>query len=169
MVRGGKKIYNPKLDKKYLNLEQEKMRKDIKQYLINISLEYYDKNVDHKQHINNILKLKNQIQEQYGHVLFEEKFRFGIAQKLLNLYLKYLWALDFIKSTPPHCPIDGTISKELNSNYRFAISDDAGEYEEVIKKADLIARDSSITISEWETNKFLEANYSQLIFPTTVD
>lgn len=162
MVRGGKKIYKPNLNK-IEEKKKEEMRKEIKQYLIGISSEYYKNKVDNDQHIKNIDTLKEEIQKKYNDILYDQTFRFGIAQKLLNLYLKYLWALGWIK-TPPHCPIDSKISKALGSNYKFAISDDKGEYEEVIKKADQAAKNNGISIIEWETEKFIDANYSKLDF-----
>lgn len=37
----------------------------------------------------------------------------GVAQKLLNLYLKYLWTLDIIDIAPPHFPVDRMIQEAL--------------------------------------------------------
>lgn len=36
------------------------------------------------------------------------RFRIGLAQKALNLYLKYLWCAGFA-ARPPHCPVDAII------------------------------------------------------------
>ena len=36
-------------------------------------------------------------------------FKIGHSQKLLNLMLKYYWCLEWLKYTPPHCPIDRMI------------------------------------------------------------
>lgn len=36
------------------------------------------------------------------------RFRIGLAQKALNLYLKYLWCAD-LAARPPHCPVDAII------------------------------------------------------------
>lgn len=38
---------------------------------------------------------------------------FGVAQKLLNLYLKYLWTLGYITPIPPHFPVDRMIQEAL--------------------------------------------------------
>lgn len=164
MVRGGKKIYNPNIDKKYLDKKKEEMHRDIKQHLVDIGKNYAVDKVNDDQHIKNINELKNYITTKYEQVLFEGKLRFGVAQKILNLYLKYLWALDWINSPPPHCPIDGQISNELKSSYKFAKSDDVDEYKEIIIKANQTAKNNGVGIAEWETNKFLETNYSQLDF-----
>lgn len=71
---------------------------------------YYQK-VEQEQHIKNIYKL----------VAFSKNLRiegncipinFGVAQKLLNLYLKYLWCLNVIPE-PPHFPVDRIIQEKL--------------------------------------------------------
>ena len=52
--------------------------------------------------------------------LFEKgKINFGIAQKMLNLYLKYQWSLGNIPA-PPHFPVDRIIQGELNKAARQA-------------------------------------------------
>jgi hypothetical protein len=40
--------------------------------------------------------------------LGELGYKYGVAQKLLNLFLKYLWCLGTI-AEPPHCPVDRII------------------------------------------------------------
>jgi hypothetical protein len=40
------------------------------------------------------------------------KINFGIAQKMLNLYLKYMWSLGNIQE-PPHFPVDRIIQIKL--------------------------------------------------------
>lgn len=75
------------------------------------------------------LELRRQIEEvakQYVNTVHEEdhimniwsiccvdeiglNINFGVAQKLLNLYLKYLWTFGYIKPIPPHFPVDRMI------------------------------------------------------------
>lgn len=132
-VRRGKRIY-----KKYPIVPEERRKKfriDIKQQLIEISKSYKSRKIDETEHIENIKKFITYIQDQNKDILYEEIFRFGIGQKLLNLYLKYLWTLGLMKEEPPHCPIDGQISRILKSGYKFAISNDIEEYKKVIEKA----------------------------------
>src|SRR5262245_47199684 len=40
--------------------------------------------------------------------LHKDRFRIGVSQKLVNLYLKYLWVAGLCPE-PPHCPIDGIV------------------------------------------------------------
>lgn len=44
---------------------------------------------------------------------------FGVAQKLLNLYLKYLWTLGIIEIAPPHFPVDRMIQEALKYKQLF--------------------------------------------------
>lgn len=160
------KIYNPKsnLNKKELESAKTKMRWDIKQCLVNIGKNYTDHKVNNEQHIKNINQLKDCITTKYNLILFKGEFRFGIAQKLLNLYLKYLWALGWIIPIPPHCPIDSTVSKTLNHEYKFSKSDSVDEYKKIIEKTNQVAIKNGNRIAEWEMNEFLETNYSKLDF-----
>jgi len=56
--------------------------------------------------INKRLSLENQ-------GLVGNKLRIGITQKLVNLFLKYLWCTDYAATPPPHCPFDGRVIEEL--------------------------------------------------------
>jgi hypothetical protein len=58
-----------------------------------------------KEHLNNILLLKNYAEESFANILDNKIYKVGTAQKLLNLTLKYWWCCDWIL-IPPHCPID---------------------------------------------------------------
>ena len=46
-------------------------------------------------------------------VLYEKKIPIGIAQKAVNLYLKYMWCFGWIPE-PPHCRIDRTVLEAVD-------------------------------------------------------
>lgn len=58
--------------------------------------------------IGHIVELQKAITDAHGDKLEGGKMKFGRAQKLLNMYLKYMWCAGEI-STPPHCPFDNQI------------------------------------------------------------
>jgi hypothetical protein len=58
-----------------------------------------------EQHLGNIEQLASVISRDHTAALTNGTFRIGIAQKALNLYLKYLWCLGRIEE-PLHCPVD---------------------------------------------------------------
>ena len=75
--------------------------------------EKYQEEVTARDHINQITSLVN-----FSNTLKIEgvtiPINFGVAQKLLNLYLKYLWCLDELNFCPPHFPVDRVIQMRLN-------------------------------------------------------
>lgn len=89
----------------------ETQRKDFKNALkehINTQiLPLYHNKVENDPHIANIINLM-----EFANTHSYVNMNIGIAQKLLNLYLKYLWC-DGEIPTPPHFPVDRTIQMEL--------------------------------------------------------
>lgn len=79
---------------------------------------------------------------------------FGVAQKLLNLYLKYLWCLGEI-DTPPHCPVDSRILVTVGlPNVRWSKMD-KGVYKNIIARIKEVADESGFAnMSEWELETF---------------
>jgi len=85
----------------------------LKGYIDNTIVPSYNKgNVSDDLHIENI-KSVQQYTSNFGKLLTNGQFNFGVSQKLLNLYLKYLWCLDIIPE-PPHFPVDRIIQQKLN-------------------------------------------------------
>jgi hypothetical protein len=68
--------------------------------------------VSGERHKENINQLANDLTAEFGNILCKGKFRIGIAQKALNLYLKYLWCMDQA-ALPPNCPFDSGIIGKL--------------------------------------------------------
>jgi hypothetical protein len=88
---------------------------------------------------------------------------FGVAQKIVNLYLKYLWCLGIFKSSPPHCPFDRNVIHVLrqccdNQKDRRWLSDIAwtemtqADYVRLVGVAQ--SSISSPSIAEWELGVF---------------
>jgi hypothetical protein len=72
----------------------------------------YTSQIEEEKHLSNIRNLSDTLTSGFQHCLRNGRFRIGIAQKALNLYLKYLWCLDLIVM-PPHCPFDSIIISHL--------------------------------------------------------
>jgi len=64
------------------------------------------------QHLENIKQLSEHTKK-YAALLKNGQLNIGVSQKVLNLFLKYLWCLKLIP-TPPHFPVDRMIQIELN-------------------------------------------------------
>jgi len=63
----------------------------------------YARVVTEDEHCQNIANLRDTLDEKHSDsgVLRNGRFRIGIAQKALNLYLKYLWCLGETQTPPP--------------------------------------------------------------------
>jgi len=64
------------------------------------------------EHIEKIISV-SRYSSNFSGILNRGRLNFGVSQKLLNLYLKYLWCLDILKTPPPHFPIDRIIQQNL--------------------------------------------------------
>ena len=118
------KLYNsekptPTKDRSTLTYNQwlEETKKAFKKVIKNkckdLLCSYADGNIDEHQHISNIKELANETaKKQFSKILTDGKINFGVAQKLLNLYLKYNWTLGEVE-TPPHFPVDRIIQEKL--------------------------------------------------------
>ena len=110
-------------------------------------------------HCQNIVILADSLTLQFKNsgILRDDRFRIGIAQKALNLYLKYLWCLGYIPA-PPHCPIDRRIIDKLNlsrserTNIDWTKLDDIEKYKSLIHKCRKKAE--NVSIAEWELKEW---------------
>jgi hypothetical protein len=92
--------------------------------------------------------------------LREYGYKIGIAQKLLNLYLKYLWCLNQIPK-PPHCPVDKIIIDKckpargvkgrLKKWTKITLM---SEYDEIIEVIRDDADKADMSIAEWELSVY---------------
>jgi len=104
-------------DKKIPPNEEDRkhFREALHIFIKNIALtQYVTKTVDKDTHISNIKSISEfTAKSEFSYLLNNGQLNFGISQKLLNLYLKYLWCMDKIE-TPPHFPVDRIIQENLN-------------------------------------------------------
>jgi hypothetical protein len=69
-------------------------------------------NYDPDDHYAYIEQMSQKLSQDFGSMLLGSRYRIGISQKFLNLYLKYYWCLNEIP-TPPHMPVDSIILRGL--------------------------------------------------------
>lgn len=100
-------IYLPTTSEKDKKIFRSSLLKFIDENLI----ELYENGVTEREHILNINSISN-FSTKFKDILNNGKINFGVSQKLLNLYLKYLWCLEEIP-TPPHFPVDSIIQTKL--------------------------------------------------------
>jgi hypothetical protein len=104
---GRAKVYRPDVPV----IEKKYFKRLLKGHLDTMIESCYFKSISQKTHIENIKEVMR-FSESTSDILTNGNLNFGVAQKLLNLYLKYHWCLGLIP-TPPHFPVDSIIQKEL--------------------------------------------------------
>jgi len=138
--------------------EREKMRaqfrEKIKEYVRKEVAPQYKNIVDENQHIRNIENFTKWSKE-FSSILNGGYLKIGVSQKLINLYLKYLWSLNIIK-TPPHCPFDRIIITKLGyyNPPSWTKLDNIFQYKEFVTKAKKKAEEKNLSIAEWELYVF---------------
>jgi hypothetical protein len=134
---------------------RDTFRREIIAYIKKELLDKYKTKVTHKTHCKNIEKLSKEGSKLGRKVLVRKKYKIGVAQKLLNLQLKYLWCADEI-AEPPHCPVDRVIINKTDSKgTAWTKIEIIEEYKKVIKSIEKEMKESGISsLSEWELINF---------------
>ncbi|HWG18887.1 MAG TPA: hypothetical protein VG225_00055 [Terracidiphilus sp.] len=113
--------------------------------------------VQDEQHIENIGTLQSGLTENCGSFLYEGIITFGVAQKALNTYLKYLWC-DCLIPAPPHCPFDsrilGLLKLPQNCEWRWTRGS-IEDYRQWVDAAKKIA--NTRPLCEWELGEWEKA------------
>jgi hypothetical protein len=148
-TRKGRRVYK---SKKPTDKARAAVGGALKSKLRSLAWQYYSRKVDDQTHIKNIVDLALYVSTTCGVFLNGGKLFFGVAQKALNVYLKYLWCLD-PNVIPPHCPFDDKIIKALGTlpvgcDTKWTTSDSATSYRAWVAAARAIAGTQSLP--EWE-------------------
>ena len=132
--------------------QREALREDLRKWLGQRAALYVEDVAD-VDHMAAIELLANHISSCHPGTLFARRFRIGSAQKILNLYLKYLWCLGEIKA-PPHCPFDSIVLAEIPGcrEVRWTQFDSIEEYERIVREARSEAGD--LGLAEWELRMY---------------
>ncbi|MBL7075737.1 hypothetical protein ISS37_10930 [candidate division KSB1 bacterium] len=138
------KVYAEDLSKK----DRTELKKSIKEELKKIAKNYTN-SVSESSHINKIQQLSQTISNTHREKLKGGQLRIGTAQKLLNVYIKFLWCLDEAKK-PKHCPIDRIVLKEIKDTRKWTDLKTIKEYKDVITKIRSHKGKKSIAKWEWE-------------------
>lgn len=141
--------------------ERKYLRDKLRDLLRELKRQYADE-VSNEQHSANIQRIADDLTNEFAErgLLHENRFRIGIAQKALNLFLKYLWCLGKV-ATPPHSPFDDGIiarlplSQEQKGSLRWTKLDSMADYQILIAAASTqIKTDGYASLSEWELANF---------------
>jgi len=144
------KVYCDGLDTNH----KKKIRERICEKLKSLH-DIYEAPCSEKAHVDNIWKLADDLTHAFGEELHDSRFRIGVSQKLLNLYLKYRWVLGWI-SEPCHCPFDSVIIEKLHLAKRvnWTALDSVDDYWALVDAARKASADARLSIAEWELANF---------------
>lgn len=128
--------------------ERAAFRDELRTVLLELAGQYSE-TVTEKQHVENISLLADRASGRCGICLEGERLRFGIAQKALNLYLKYLWCAGRIPM-PPHCPFDSIVISKLPSAVwtPWTRIENVAVYLALVSAAKAVA--GTVPLAEWE-------------------
>jgi hypothetical protein len=125
----------------------------------------YSNSVDVEQYQQDGIEHIKEWSKNYADYLQGGELKIGVCQKLLNLYLKYLWCADMIDFTPPHFPLDRVIQEQ--SEMRITVDswtklDDYEEYKNKIEAVSFLGGDAKAL---WELKKYNEIIREQMEKP----
>ena len=103
-------------EKHAVNEKKENFNADLKKEIIKYA-EKYKEEIPENEHYKNIVEISTIISEKHSAILINKRYRIGNTQKLLNMYLKYLWCIDLVK-LPPQMPVDGKILEEFKKRHK---------------------------------------------------
>jgi len=129
------------------------LRRDIYDYLLNYLLQYISNNEE--QHIEKIKNLSTLLSRKYKQILHKGRFRIGVSQKIINLFLKHMWIIGKI-GEPIHCPFDNIIKIKLLKGLKGVSLTDWTEFDQmnIYKKYVQLAKNKALEyncgIAVWE-------------------
>jgi hypothetical protein len=133
--------------------DKSRLRDALRKSLEEMARDYIS-SVNEEKHLSNIASLSDYLTSHFHRCLRNKRFRIGIAQKALNLYLKYLWCEGLIP-LPPHCPFDSrVISRIPGCNFKFTSIDSIDDYLKLVKAARQKAKSNKKSLPEWELEIF---------------
>jgi len=133
------------------NSKKDLFRKKIIDYLSSDIIPEYKNDVLEPKHYNNIEKLIEVATHNNFELLSEDGYKYGVAQKLLNLALKYYWCLGLIKE-PPHCPVDRVVidSTIYKGKINWTQIKQKPEYQKIIEEIKRLAQNQNLSVPLWE-------------------
>ena len=137
--------------------DKERFRSQFRNVLKELG-QKYEKEVSEKQHERNLLELIQALETDNWSILAKECLRIGVAQKALNLYLKYLWCRAWIP-VPPHCPFDRIIIQKMPcKDQAWTKMDKLEEYNTLVQTAREVANKTGFkNLAEWELVTYAKA------------
>lgn len=118
-----------------------------------VNLEY-SQEVSEDNHYSNIEGLMEYGAETGHGLLLGGRYKSANAQKLLNVYLKFLWCAGLI-TRPPHCPVDAIVLRAAGiRDQNWTEMQTLEEYRQIVGLLKLAAGTNSL--ADWELDVYEE-------------
>lgn len=136
-------------------IKRANFRTDVIGYVTDRLMPLYKRPVTERKHLTSIEELSRHGSRLGRSILSKDGYRIGVAQKLLNLQLKYLWCTDLV-AEPPHCPVDRVIINKtrLRNQVSWTQMNSIDEYAEVISAIREKSDASGCSLAQWELAVF---------------
>ena len=155
-------VYN-KLPEAFTNLREIRFQPDntsnlkttVFDFLSTYLSEIQENGVNEEDHFFKIASLADSLSNEFKPVLKEGRFRIGISQKIINLFLKYMWSMGEIPE-PCHCPMDGIVKSQIQKRLiklplvDWTQLDNMTDYLTYVLAVKELAEKDNMTIATWE-------------------
>ena len=147
------KLYNPDIPSE--ERKNDVFRASVLSFIETNLLPKYKTGCSEADHVANIQSLVNFGTKAGGDLLGSDGYKFGVAQKLLNLLLKYLWCLGHL-TEPPHCPVDRIVLAKttLRDKLNWTEIKDVAKYNEAIEAIRVVANADKLSLPQWELHSY---------------
>jgi hypothetical protein len=147
------KVYRPGI--KPDGKDVKAFRRNVASYVGGELLPMYKMRCKEEQHYRNIDGLIAHASKVGTAVLPPHAYKFGVAQKLLNLCLKYHWCLGLTEE-PPHCPVDRIVIEKTSYRGKLNWTDirSREKYAAVIGEIAGLANAEGVSIAKWELRHY---------------
>jgi len=117
---------------------------------------HYLEKCPEEHHYKNIAELIQFANRKDPGLLGAAGYKYGVAQKLLNLMLKYLWCANIISTPPPHCPVDRIVIDKTKYRGKVNWTEmlEEPQYRKVIEAIKALSEAKQMSVPEWELNFF---------------
>lgn len=135
--------------------ESDSFRASVLDFVETDLLPKYKSRCSELEHLANIRRLVDFGTTKGKNLLGPDGYKFGVAQKLLNLLLKYLWCLGYVEE-PPHCPVDRIVLAKttLRDRLNWTEIKTAEKYSEAINAIRVVAQGEGISLAQWELKAY---------------
>lgn len=117
-------------------------------------VERYTHVIDEPEHVQNVADLAARVSKDVPYALKGGELKIGAAQKVLNLYLKYMWCMGKVPA-PPHCPFDSAVLKTVGwRGEGWTMMNDVKTYVQWASLAKAKAALDGISLPEWELTQW---------------